>query len=263
MTFLNTRVVSFSLVLLGGALLLSPRGADAQEIGDGFLFEQPRATLTFNLGYGVPSAGSDFFDYVTTEFTLDKGDFRSAVFGGGLSFFLNERLDLAFEFSFARSSSWSHYQSLLDWGPDEIEGTADDLEIEQQTEFTRMPFTVSARYFLTDRGRSVGSLSWIPASWAPYVGAGGGKMYYEFKQYGDLVDYIDYSIYRGEVLSEGWAWVGHVFGGVQWAISPHWIVTAEGRYSLADADLDRPAFSGYEPIDLSGFQGSIGFGIRF
>jgi len=41
------------------------------------------------------------------------------------------------------------------------------------------------------------------------------------------------------------------------------VVSAEGRYSIGDADLDRFSYSGYDPIDLSGFQGTVGFGIRF
>ena len=254
MTFWKNRVAFSSLALLGAAFLLSPQGARAQDLGEGFMFSQPKVTVNFNFGYGVPAAGSDLFDEVTSTFTLDKNDFHTAVLGGGLSFYVNDRFDLAFEFAFSRSSTWSEY---VDWVDDQ------DLPIEQETEFTRLPFTVSGRYFLVDRGRSIGNLSWIPESWAPYVGAGGGKMHYEFRQTGDFVDFVDLSIFRYDYLSEGWAWVGHVFGGVQWALSPHWIVTAEGRYSLADADLDRPDFTGYEPIDLSGFQGTIGFGIRF
>jgi hypothetical protein len=32
---------------------------------------------------------------------------------------------------------------------------------------------------------------------------------------------------------------------------------------LADADLDRLSFGRFDPIDLSGFQAMLGFGIRF
>lgn len=254
MTFLWNRAATLSLSVLCGAFLLSPQGVESQGLGDGFMFGRPNATLILNLGYGVPTAGSDIFDEITRDFTLDKGDFHSIVFGGGLSFYLNDQLDLALEFSYSHSSTWSEY---VDWVDQ------DDLPIEQETKFTRLPFTVSARYFLTERGRSVGNLSWIPKEWAPYVGAGGGRMYYTFNQIGDFIDSDDLSIFRSEYPSEGWAWVGHVFGGVQWALSPLWIVTAEGRYSLADADLDRQSYSLYEPIDLSGFQATIGFGIRF
>ena len=144
---------------------------------------------------------------------------------------------------------------------------ADDLPIEHETEFTRVPVTLSVRYFLLDRGRSIGSLSWIPTRWAPYIGAGGGRMYYKFSQAGEFINFLDpdWPIFRDEISSSGWAWVGHLFGGIQYALSPQLVVTGEARYSLADTDLERGsgAYSGYEPIDLSGFRGSIGFGVRF
>lgn len=252
-----TRKNVFSLVAflaLSGTAVPGPKPLRGQEYMGDFMFHPPRVTLALNLGYGIPRAGSDIFQEVDDIFTLDKGDFHAPMIGGGLSVFLNDRMDVAFEFSFARSSAWSEYE---DWVDD------DDLPIEQETQLTRVPLTVSLRYFLMDRGREIGNLSWIPTTWAPYVGAGGGTMMYRFEQVGDFVDFKDFSIFESSFLSEGWALVGHVFGGVQWALSPEWVVTAEGRYSLANADLDRPAYSGYEPIDLSGFQGSVGFGVRF
>ena len=244
----------FALLALSAMGVVSPGAVLGQDFSDDFLFHAPKATVSFNLGYGVPGAGSDLFDEVTDIFFLGKDDFRAPVVGGGLSIFLNDRVDLAFEFSFAKSSTWSEY---VDWVDDQ------DLPIEQETSFTRVPVTVSFRYFLMDRGRSIGNLSWISTKWAPYIGVGGGRMFYEFEQIGDFVDFVDYSIFGGSLLSNGWAWVGHVFGGVQWAVSPQWVVTAEGRYSTANADLDRPDYGGYDPIDLSGFQGTVGFGIRF
>jgi opacity protein-like surface antigen len=243
-----------AILALSGFAFLQPGALGAQEFMDDFMFHQPKATIHFNFGYGVPKAGSDLFDEVLDTYTLEKGDFHAAVFGAGVSFFMDERLDLALEFSFARSSTWSEY---TDWVDDQ------DLPIEQETTFTRVPVTASIRYFLNDRGRAVGNLSWIPSTWTPYIGAGGGAIRYEFEQEGDFIAFDDLSIGPGYLVSNGWSWVGHVFGGVQWAVSPQWVVTAEGRYSLADADLDRAYFSGYDPIDLSGLQATIGFGIRF
>jgi hypothetical protein len=251
------RLFSLTAILAcSGALAMSPQLLNGQGTGDDFLFHAPKVTLSFNFGYGIPSAGSDLFDEVIGTYTLEKGDFHAPVIGGGLAFFLNERMDLAFDLSFAKSSTYSEYTDFVG---------SDDLPIEQETQFTRVPLTVSFRYFLMDRGREIGSLSWIPTTWAPYIGVGGGRMYYEFEQTGDFIDFGEdnWPIFYDSLLSEGWAWVGHVFGGLQWALSPQWVLTAEGRYSLADADLDRPAFGGYEPLDLSGFQGTIGFGIRF
>ncbi len=251
------RMYSLALVTflaLSGLSVLQPRALMGQDFDEGFMFHQPKATVSFNLGYGIPRAGSDLFAEVTDMFTLDKGDFQNVSLGGGVAFFVNERLDVALEFNFGRSSTWSEYVEFVD---------NDDLPIEQETQLMQVPFTVSGRYFLKERGRAIGNLSWIPTTWAPYIGAGGGKMLYKFEQTGDFVDFEDFSIFRYDYISEGWAWVGHVFGGVQWAISSNFIVSAEGRYSLADAELDRPDFVGYDPIDLAGFGGTIGFGIRF
>jgi len=254
MTIGNRNLSFLALVALGGVAVLSPKAVLGQEFSDEFMFHVPRVTLTFNLGYAVPTAGSDVFDEVTDMLTLDKGDFHAPSIGGGLSIWVKDRIDLTFEFSYAKSSTWSEY---VDW----VDNS--DLPIEQETRLTQVPVTASFKYFLMDRGRQIGNLSWISTKWAPYIGIGGGGMFYEFEQVGDFVDFEDYSVFGASFVSEGWSWVGHAFGGLQWAISPQWIVTVEGRYSHSDADLDRPSYVGYEPIDLSGFQGTLGFGVRF
>ena len=259
---IRKRIPSLATALaLGGTILFWVGSVSGQESMGDFMFDTPNVTLSFTLGYGVQSAGSDLFDEVVREFTLEKGDFHAPVIGGGLSFFLNDRIDLAFDFSYGKSSAWSEYTEFV--------GT-DDFPIEQETQLTRIPLTASVRYFLMDRGRKVGNLSWIPTTWAPYIGVGGGRMWYEFSQTGEFIDFLDPGcelagcpLKQDSLLSEGGAWVGHAFGGVQWALAPQWVVMAEGRYSMADADLDRASFGGYEPIDLSGFQFTLGFGIRF
>jgi len=49
----------------------------AQSAGDGYLFHSPVVTLTVRGGYARASAGSDVFDDVTSNLTLDRGDFSS------------------------------------------------------------------------------------------------------------------------------------------------------------------------------------------
>jgi len=95
-------------------------------------------------------------------------------------------------------------------------------------------------------------------------------MWYDFSQTGGFIDFLDPDcdtlgcpIYQDALYSDGWSWVGQVFAGVQWAPGTQWVVTAEGRYSHADAELDRSSYGGFEPIDLSGFQFMLGFGVRF
>jgi len=253
------RLGLLALVALVGAIAIVPDGAGAQEYLDDFMFHPPKATISFNLGYSIPNAGSDLFDEVTTVYTMSKGDFRAPLIGGGLSFFMNERLDLAFELAFSRASTWAEYVEYVG---------ADDLPIEHETTFTQVPVTASLKYFFKDRGREIGTLSWIPTSWAPYIGGGVGTMYYQFEQSGEFINFAfpdELPIYRDTVSSSGWAWVAQAFGGVQWSLSPQVVVSGEVRYSLAKKDLERgtSGFTGYDPIDLSGLRGSVGFGLRF
>ncbi len=250
--------------LLGAAVLTlaflglgAPESLEAQRPRD-FLFGKPRVTLTLNMGYGLPRAGSDIFQEVDTLLTLGKGDFRSPVFGGSVAVFLSERMDLALDVSYSGSESWSEYQ---DWLEDLGGGV--EVPIEQKTTFRRIPVTASLRYYFLDRGREVSRFAWVPNKWSPYLGAGGGRVFYRFEQEGDFVDFLDYSIFGSRFESSGSSWTTHVLGGLQFAASTHAVVTMEGRYSWADAELDRNMFSGYEPIDLSGFQATLGIGVRF
>ena len=79
---------------LGGPILFGVQKVSGQDTMGDFMFDTPSVTLSFTLGYGVRSAGSDLFDELVREFTLEKGDFHAPVIGGGLSFFLDDRIDL-------------------------------------------------------------------------------------------------------------------------------------------------------------------------
>ena len=139
----------------------------------------------------------------------------------------------------------------------------DDLPIHQVTKFRRIPVTVSLKTYLWDRGRSIGRFAWVPRAWAPYVGAGGGYVWYSFEQEGDWVDYEDLAIFWDNFLSEGGAGTFHFFAGADYSISERLLLTGEGRYSFASADLDRDFYDEFDKIDLAGFQATIGISVRF
>jgi len=243
-----------ALVVGGCGLLGIPAALAAQEYQGDYLFHQPKATISFNLGFSVPTASSEIFDEAFEVYTLEKGDLTSFLIGGGVSFFVNDRLDVGFDFSYASSDSWVEYVEFVD---------NNDFPIEHEVHFMQVPLTLSAKYFLMPRGRQIGNLSWISTKWAPYIGGGGGRTYYEFEQTGDFIDFVDFSVFPTQFVSEGWAWVGHVLGGVQWYLSPQWVISAEGRYSFASSEMDRPDYRDYDAIDLSGFDGFVSFGVRF
>jgi len=249
----------WGVTLALAALTLSvfpSEGLNAQEPRD-FLFGQPRVTLSLNMGYGVALTGSDIFDeYLFRDLTLGKSDFSSPTIGAGAAVYLNDRVDLTLDFGYSRSETWSEYRHWVD---------LDDLPIEQRTTLTRVPLTVGARYFLLDRGRQISRFAWIPAKWSPYLGAGVGRIYYKLDHVGDFIDLQDENlpVFSDAMYSEGSAWTASLLAGAQLSLHAHFVITAEGRYSWAEADLDREYFSGWQPLDLSGYQGTVGFGVRF
>ena len=139
---------------------------------------------------------------------------------------------------------------------------SDGLPIQQTTTFRRVPITLSARYYLQARGRSIGRFAWVPARFATYVGAGAGVMNYEFDQSGDFVDYTTLSVFGDHYRSTGWTPVAQAFAGVDWSLGPRWALTTEAKYVSASADLGTD-FVGFHRIDLSGFTTSVGLYVRF
>ncbi len=243
-------MASLSLAVLAGAAVL-PVAARAQD-GDGFLFGRPGAILSVRTGYDVPRAGSDIFEYTSELLTLEKSNFAAPFIGADLGVRLNERLDLVVGLGYAKSDTRSEFR---DW--EDTEGRP----VEQVTTHSKLPFTLSARYYLRDRGRSLGRFAWVPSGFVPYVGAGAGGNWYKFEQDGDFVDTETLDIFHDRLVSDGTTPFVHVFGGTEFAVGPRFVLTAEGRYAWSSGSMDR-AFEGFENIDLSGFQLLAGFGIR-
>lgn len=240
-----------ALVALVGLGAVLPAAAVAQERPD-FLFGSPRVTLGIKGGYAQPLAGSDVFDLVRDELTVETGDFGSTAIGVDVAFRLTERLDLAADFVYSASETRSEFRDWVDM---------DDRPIEQTTSFSRMPLTLSVKGYLWERGRSVGQFAWIPRDWTPYAGIGGGVLWWNFEQEGDFVDFETLDIFRDTFVSSGATETLHALAGVEMSLGPRFFLTAEGRYSWAEAEMDRD-FVGFEPIDLSGFQLTIGISGR-
>lgn len=234
------------------SILATPVLAEAQSRD--YLIGTPYGSLTVRGGFAFARAGSDLFDELTTDLTLNRGDFSSPAGAVDLGIRVAPRFDLVLGAGYQRSAETSEYR--------DFEGT-DDLPISQETQFTRVPLTASLKYYLTERGRSVGSLAWIPASLAPYVGAGAGATWYRFAQRGELVNFETLDIFAVNLQSDGWAWTWHAFGGVEKSILPRLALIGEARYSWGSTGLDPLAYDGYEDIDLSGLQASVGFQVRF
>jgi len=240
------------LVVAGCVFAGGSEDAYAQSSRD-FRFGEPRFSLGFNMGYGIPMASSDIYEHVTTFHTLEKSDFRSMVLGGSFGIRLTNRLEASIDLSYGNSNNGSEFRDFVD---------LDDLPIEQRTKLSWIPFTATLKAYLWDRGRRVSQFAWVPGQWTPFVGAGAGKVYYNFRQTGDFVDYETYEIFYDEFRSDGDTGIFHLLAGAEVSLTPYIYLTGEGRYSWAKADMDRD-FQDFDPIDLSGFQGTVGLAVRF
>jgi hypothetical protein len=227
--------------------------AAAQSAGDGFLFGAPQSGLTFRLGYAAAAASSDVFAFTTDLLTLDRRDFSGTSLEADYAFRIGRRTHLVFSAQHASAGKRSEFRDFVD---------QDNNPIEQTTRFERLPLTIGVRRYLTSPGRGIGNFAWVPAKVAPFVGVGAGVLWYRFRQSGDFIDFANNEVFTTTLESIGWSPAARVMAGAEFSVGPRMALTIQGSYLRADARLGTD-FSGFEPIDLSGFSTSIGFSTRF
>lgn len=244
-------------MLIRSALLLALAGmvampTSAQDEPD-FLFGAPRGAFSMRAGYLLASASGDVYDFLAEELTIESSDFNALVFGLDVALAVHPRIDVLFGFEYARTATDSEYRDF-----EEDNGAP----IVQTTELRTVPLTGSVKLYLTPRGREISRFAFVPSKARPYVGGGGGLVWYRLYQFGDFVDFADLSIFQGEFQSNGWSTEAHVFGGLDLQLTPRWYLSLEGRYVWADADLSGD-YVGFDPIDLNGLRITGGFSFSF
>lgn len=234
------------------AVMAAPGPASSQG-GSGFRFAEPRATLKFEVGYGVQLANSEIFDMTRDSLTVGSRAFDAPYLGGELSIRVAPRWDVAVSLGFMSRSVDSEFRNWVD---------LDDNPIEQVTNLRMIPFSLSGKYFFHERGRRIGRFAWVPARVNPYVGAGLGFISYEFEQVGDFVDFETFDIFYDNYRSSGQAAQLRALAGVILSLGGQFALSSEIRYAHASAEMSRD-FEGFDPLDLSGFQGTVGIAVRF
>jgi hypothetical protein len=216
-----------------------------------FLLGSPRATIGVRGNWLIASAGSDIFDFVTDQLTLEKSSFNTGSFAAEVGVSLSSRADVLLGIDLNRLRKGSEYRAVIDnFG----------LPIEQTTELSQTNLTASVKFAVLPKGRAVSRLAWIPRTVVPYVGAGGGIGKYKFLQTGDFVDFADNGVFADVFKSEGWTPLVHAFGGTDVRVLRHMLLSFEGRYTWSTAELEQD-FIGFDPIDLGGLK--FGVGVHF
>jgi opacity protein-like surface antigen len=237
------------------AALVAASPAAAQDSGHGFLLGTPVGSLAIRGGYDRATAGSDLFAFTTRELTLSKGDFAGLSLAGEIGVRMSDRFDFVLGAGYSGSTAQSEFRHYID---------NDDLPIEQTTSFRRVPITAGVKAYLAPRGRSVGQFAWIPTRFSPYVAAGGGIMWYRFRQEGDFVDFDtpEKRVFTHTFESSRWTTVAHGAAGADYTLSPRVALTGEARYTFGRGPLASD-FSGFHRIDVSGLAATAGIAVRF
>jgi hypothetical protein len=218
-----------------------------------FLFGKPHGSFGLRGAWLFARADSDLFDFVSRHLTVDKKDFNAPVIGLEGSVAVTSRIDVQFGAEFSQASKESEYRDFVD---NRL------LPINQETTLRERNIFGSVRFSLVPRGHSVSRYAWVPRAITPYVGAGGGALWYKFEQSGDFVDFVDLSVFKDFFSSSGYAPSAHVFGGTDVHLYRILFLTVEGRYVWANAKLGKD-FIDFDPIDLAGFRLSTGFHVLF
>ena len=218
-----------------------------------FLFGPPRGSIRVRGSWLLPRAGSDWYDFVTDQLTLDRSDFKSPAIAIDASIITAPRLDAVIGFEYGQSETLSEYRDFVD---------NNRLPIEQVTRLRQFNISGSVKVPLLSRGREISQLAWIPRTIVPFAGAGGGIMRYEMNQTGDFIDYVDLSVFSDVFRARGWTPSAHVFGGVDVRVFRRLFLTVDARYLWAAGDLGRD-WVNFDPIDLAGTRLSAGFNVTF
>jgi hypothetical protein len=216
-----------------------------------FFLHEPIGTIGLRTGWFFAREGSDLFDFVERQLTIDRGAFSTPSLTAELGFALTPRVDVVVALDASKASVSSEYRDYVD---------NNRLAIAQTTSLQQVNVTGSIRLALLPRVDGISRFAWIPRRVTPYVGAGAGAMRYEFRQQGDFVDFEDLSVFADDFVSRGWTPSAHVFAGGDLRVYRRLYLALEGRYTWAAADLDN-TFIEFDPIDLAGFR--LGAGINF
>jgi opacity protein-like surface antigen len=202
----------------------------------------------------APAARSDFWTENSRNYTVSHGDLTGVLVG----------LDLIRHFD-------RHNAVMLGLagGGRTVSEPSRTLEdesgapLEHHLERLDLSFTASYVFFPLGTDQKV----------IPYVGAGVGLYAGSIQTYrsktqsddcgedenGDTTCTDDYT----DLRSSGFATFGYfVQAGLELPVSPRLAVLANGRYTVAHANLDSDFKDAHE-VDLSGAQGAVGFAFRF
>ncbi len=201
-------------------------------------------SVRFRLGLFSPDGESQYWRDKFRDFTGSASSFEDTSFGVDYQWHANHNLSLMFGGSFFQGEATQAYRDWVD---------ADGRDIRHVTTLDVNDLTAI--------------LVWQPfehAAVSPYVGAGGGFLWWRLTESGDFIDFgdPDLAIVNTGFRSTGTTWETVLLAGLEVPLGYRWSFFAEGRWRDADDELG-DSLAGLGTLDLSGVEYTGGFAYRF
>jgi len=216
--------------------------ADAQGYGYGSSYGPE---LKLRLGLFQPKDDSLFWETQFTDFTGDIEDFEDWSLGVDYLWRFSERSAFSFGFGYTGGGTTQAYRDWLD---------ADGLEIRHQTDLERAELNAAwVLSFTPPRSRV-----------SPYVGIGGGFVWWRLSEDGDFIDFSDEElpVFTTSYSDSGVTTELFALAGVGVQLSEDLSFVLEARVVDAEAELAGD-YDGFGNLDLSGTEISAGFSLRY
>jgi hypothetical protein len=200
-------------------------------------------SLRFRLGLFEPDGESMYWDDKFRDFTGSPSSFEDFVWGIDYLWRTSRSSGLLFGSSFYDGKTTQAY---LDWVD------ASGREIRHVTNLQVWDITAAFVWRLGQGGV------------VPYLGAGGGFLYWYLEESGDFIDFgdPDLPIVFARYRASGWTYEGFGMVGLDVNLGYRWSFFVEGRYRVSDDELSDD-FAGMGTLDLSGTEFTAGLSWNF
>lgn len=243
------------LIVLALLLLVSP----------GMMFSD---IMSFRLGYFFPQGKSELWQIEFDNLSLQATDFAGSTFGFAYEYFITNNFSVQFVFDGYSKNKSGFYQEYVAYNfedgawayPSDFEG---EYVPGHAFKVSVTPIQLSLKIApLGRRSRLI-----------PFIGGGVGVYVWSARLQGDLIDFDDpwvdqdfdvtvYPIYFSDIRDDNKLAIGfNVLGGVMFPLANRISIEGEAKYNFAKGSLDR--FVGFDKIDLSGIQISLGINYWF
>jgi len=203
----------------------------------------PSQSLNLKIGYFQPAMRSDLWDINMENLIFERSDMLSSVLAIESEYFFTRLLALSLEVGNYGREIDSQYRYYTD---------SEGQPLIQNFLLRITPITLSVKAYPLGHRAVV----------CPYILLGGGMTAWTYEQWGDFLNFEDWTVSSGTASSEKFTPCWTLGGGLVFRLKRQIGVALEGKYLFLKGQLSE-FFEGFEPLDMSGFFATLGINFYF